>query len=198
LSTASALAQVVLDLGALAPGQAHEHIDVVAHHRRFGRHGRHELEFLELGFGLLAGLLGHLGELDLFLDLLDVGAVLAFAQLLLDGLDLLVQVEIALVLLHLALDAAADFLVNVQDVDFALELLEQVFQAGLHIGQVQHDLLVVQLERQVGGNGVGQPTRIVDAGDGGQDLGRNLLVQLDVLVKLLHHGAAQGLDLAGL
>ena len=38
---------------------------------------------------------------------------------------------------------------------------------------------------------------IVDAGDGGQDLGRDLLVELDVLVKLLRHRATQRLDLTG-
>ena len=32
-------AQVVLDLGLLAPGQAHQHVDVVAHHGGFGGHG---------------------------------------------------------------------------------------------------------------------------------------------------------------
>ena len=36
---------------------------------------------------------------------------------------------------------------------------------------------------------------VVDAGDRGQDLGRDLLVQLDVLVELLRHRAAQRLDL---
>ena len=36
---------------------------------------------------------------------------------------------------------------------------------------------------------------VVDPGDRGQDLGRDLLVQLDVLVELLRHRAAQRLDL---
>jgi hypothetical protein len=74
-------------------------------------------------------------------------------------------------------------------------LLEQVLEPRLDVGQVEHDLLVVELERQMRGNGVGQAARIVDAGDRGQDLGRNLLVQFDVLVELLHHGTAQRLDL---
>ena len=78
--------------------------------------------------GLLARLLGHLGGVDLLLDLLDVGALFAFAELLLDRLDLLVQVVLALALLHLALDAAADALFDLQDVDLALELLEQVLE----------------------------------------------------------------------
>ncbi|MCY1535577.1 hypothetical protein D9M68_709890 [compost metagenome] len=33
------IGQVVLDLGLLAPRQADEHVDVVAYHRGFGRHG---------------------------------------------------------------------------------------------------------------------------------------------------------------
>ena len=48
----------------------------------------------------------------------------------------------------------------------------------------------------MGGDGVGQTAGVVDAADRGQDLGRDLLVELDVLVELLRDGAAQGLDLA--
>jgi hypothetical protein len=70
--------QVVFDLGLLAPGQTHQGVDVVAHHRGLGRHGRHELELLELGIGLLAGLCRHAGGLDLLFDLFDVGALFAF------------------------------------------------------------------------------------------------------------------------
>jgi hypothetical protein len=89
-------------------------------------------------------------------------------------------------------------LVDVEDVDFALDLPVQVVEARLDVGQVEDDLLVVELERQVRGDGVGQAARIVDARDRGQDLGRNLLVELHVLVELLHHGAAQRLDLGAL
>ena len=190
--------QVVLHLGLLGPGQRGEHVDVVAHDGRFGGHRRHQLELLQLRVGLLLGLLGHLGELDLLLDLLDVGAFFAFAEFLLDRLDLLVQVEVALVLLHLALHAATDLLVDVQDVDLALDLLEQVLQPLLHAAQVEDDLLALELQGQVRCDGVGQAARVVDAGDRGEDLRRNLLVQFDVLVELLHHRAAQGLDLGGL
>lgn len=49
--------------------------------------------------------------------------------------------------------------------------------------------------RQVSGDGVGQATGIVDAAHGREDLGRDLLVELDVLVELLRDRTAQGLDL---
>ena len=188
--------QVVLDLGLLRPRQVDQRVDVVAHDGGLGRHRRHQLELLQLGVGLLARLLGHLGGLDLLLELLDVGALFAVAELLLDRLDLLVQVVLALALLHLALDAAADALFDLQDVDLVLELLEQLLQPLVDVDQVEHRLLVLELERQVRGDRVGQAAGIVDAGDRGQDLGRDLLVQLDVLVELLRHGAAQRLDLA--
>ena len=75
------------------------------------------------------------------------------------------------------------------------EQFQQLFQPLGHREQVEHGLLGFQLERQVRGDGVGQAARIVDAGDGRQDLGRDLLVELDVLVELLRHRAAQGLNL---
>ena len=50
----------------------------------------------------------------------------------------------------------------------------------------------------MGGNGIGQPAGVVDAGDGCENFWWNFLVQFDVLVKLLHHCPAQGLDLTGL
>ncbi|MNV11974.1 hypothetical protein D3C71_1025570 [compost metagenome] len=190
--------QVMLDLGLLTPRQRREHVNVVTHHGGLGRHGRHQLELLEFCISLLARLGRHLGELDLFLDLLDVRAFIPFAQLLLDGLDLLVQVEVALVLLHLALHTPTDLLVHVEDVHLAVKLLEQVFKARLHIRQVQHHLLVLELERQVRGDGVGQTAWIVDAGDRCEDLRGNFFVEFDVLVKLLHHSTAQRFNLARL
>jgi hypothetical protein len=100
---------------------------------------------------------------DLLLEFLEVGALFAVAQFLLDGLDLLVQVVLALALLHLPLDAAADALFHLQDVDLVLEQLEQLLQALGHLEQVQHRLLGLELERQVRGDGVGQAARVVDA-----------------------------------
>jgi hypothetical protein len=145
------------------------------------------LSFFSSAIGLGQGFLAHAGGLDLLLHLVDVGAVLAFAEFLLDGLDLLVQVVLALALLHLALDAAADALFDLQDVELGLELAEQLFQALGDAEDLEHLLLLLQLERQVGGNGVGQAPGFLDAGQRGQDLGRNLLVQLHVLVELGQH-----------
>ena len=98
-----------------------------AHHGGLGRHGRHQvLSFFSSASALLACFLGHAGGLDLLVELFQVGALFAVAEFLLDGLDLLVQVVLALALLHLALDAATDALFHLQDVDLVLQQIEQL------------------------------------------------------------------------
>ena len=64
-------------------------------------------------------------------------------------------------------------------------------------GKRQHSLFVLQLERQMGGDGVGQAAWVVNAGNRRENFRRNFFVELDVLVKLLHHGAAQRFNFAG-
>ena len=185
---------VLGDLRLLLPRQVDEGLDVVAHHGRLGRHRRHELQLLQLGLGLLARVLGHVRALDALLHLLEVGALLALAELLLDRLHLLVQVVLALALLHLPLDAAADALLDLQDVDLGLELRQQVLEALLDLEHLEHLLLLLELERQVRRHRVGEAAGFVDAGERGEDLRRDLLVQLDVLVERGEQRAAHRLD----
>ena len=54
------------------------------------------------------------------------------------------------------------------------------------------------LEAEVRRHRVGELGRVVDLVDRDQHLGRDLLVELDVLLELRHDGARQGLDLLGL
>ena len=55
------IAQIVFDLGLAHPRQACQNIDVVAHYRGLGGHGRHELELLEFAFGFFQCLFWHFG-----------------------------------------------------------------------------------------------------------------------------------------
>ena len=188
--------EIGADLALLAPRQADQGIDVIAHDSGFGRHRGHQLEFFQFGIGFLARVLGHARDADLFLDLVDVRAFLGFAEFLLDRLHLLVQVVLPLALLHLALDASADALFHLQDVEFALNHLQQMLKALFDAGHLQYFLLLLELERQVRGDGVGQAARFVDTGERGQDFRRNLLVQLHILVELLNHRPAHGFGFA--
>jgi hypothetical protein len=118
------LDQIVADAAFIEPWQADHPIDVISHHRGFGRHGRHHLELFEFLAGLGRGLLGHALALDLLFQILEFVARLVFgAHLLLDGPHLLVQVVVLLGLFHLLLDPALDALVHLVDFDFQFDQL---------------------------------------------------------------------------
>ena len=188
--------QVLLDLGVLAPRDRQQPVEIVAHHRGFRRHRRHRAQLLQLGLRLLAGLLGELGLLDARLDLGGlVAAVLAFAELLLDRLHLLVEVVLALRLLHLALDARADALLHLQHRDLGLHEAHRLLEPLLDGERAQHLLLLGDLDREMRGDGVGELGIVVDLAGGANHFGRDLLVQLDVVLEVRDHRARQRLDL---
>ncbi len=132
------------------------------------------------------------GLLDALFQFLQFGAFLDIAEFFLDRLDLFVQVVLALALFHLALDAATDALFHLQDVEFAFQQAEQMFQALVDADHLQHFLLLFQLQRQVRDDGVGQAAGLVDARQRREDFRRNFLVEFDVLVELRQQGAAHG------
>ncbi len=190
--------QVIANAGAFLPGDVDEGVDVVTHHRRLGGHGCHELEFAQFAQGLVLGLLGHSGLLDAFGQFIDLTrwCLIQVAQFLLDGLHLLVEVVLALVLLHLLFDAATDTLLRLEDVVFPLHQPHQMLDTFLGIENLQHMLLLIQPQGHMRGQGVRQARGVIDASQRGQDLGRYLLVELDVLVEEAHGRSHQHLHLA--
>ena len=154
------------------------------------------LQLLQLGLRLLAGLLGELGLLDALLDLGGlVAAVLAFAELLLDRLHLLVEVVLALGLLHLALDARADALLDLQDRDLGFHEAHRLFEALAHGERGQHLLLLGDLDREMRGDGVGELGIVVDLAGRAHHFGRNLLVELHIVLEVGDDRARKRLDL---
>ena len=137
--------EVLADLALLAPRQCQQRVDEVAHDGRLGRHRRHHLQLLEFVERLRLGLLRHPGGLDLLLHVVEVGVLVALAEFLLDRLDLLVEVVLALALLHLALDAAADALLDLQDVDLAFEQPQQVLESLGDRAHLEDLLLLLEL-----------------------------------------------------
>ncbi len=189
--------EVLADARTLRPGHAQEPVEVVADHGRLGGHRRHLLELVELGAGLGLDRLGHAGLLDAARQLLQfVRRLVQLAELLLDRLHLFVEVVLALALLHLRLDAAADALLDLLDVDLAVDVADQHLQARGDVDRLEHLLLVDQADVQVRGDGVGQPAGVVDAGERGEQLGRDLPVELDELLELVEQGAPEHLELA--
>ena len=188
--------QILLDLGALVPRNRQDPVEIIAHDRRLGRHRRHLTQFLQFGGRLVARLLGEFRRLDLFLDLGEIVlAVLAVAEFLLDRLHLLVEVIFALRLLHLALDARANTLLDLQDRDFALHQAEALLQPLGDRRRLEDMLLVDELDRKMGGDGVGELAVIGDLGHRRDDLGRHFLVELHIAFEFRHDGAGERLDL---
>jgi len=150
-------ADVKMYLAALFPRRLHQPIDVIAHHGRFRRHGRHEFELGEFGIGLLARFLGHARRLDALLEFADlIRRIVEFAEFLLNGLHLLIQVVLALAFLHLLLDAATNAFFDLQHIHFAFDHGEHVFQTLAHVGDFENFLLFGKLQRHVGRNRIGQ------------------------------------------
>ncbi len=102
--------EVVARVGALLPRQVGDELEVLARDVRVGSVGAHGLEARELALHVLARVLGEARLLELGAERRDV--VVALAELLLDGLELLAQHDLFLALAqlaaHLRLDRLAE------------------------------------------------------------------------------------------
>jgi hypothetical protein len=152
-------------VGAARPRQRDEPVDVGTRHGVLGRGGGHLRQAVQLADRFPLDRIGHAGRLDLLAQFLGFpGLIVALAQFSLDGLQLLAQEVVALVLadlgLHLRLDLGAQ-----------LEHLELLDEDAV---QVRHPLPQVQrlehflLRRRADGaearrDEVGQPPGLRDA-----------------------------------
>ncbi len=188
---------VLLELRLLAPRKRKQNVEIVARDRRLRGHRRHRLQFLQFGIGARAGFLRQPGLANFLGKLLElVAAFVAFvAKLALDRLQLLVEVIFALRLLHLPLDAAADLLLDLENAELALHEGEDHFEAARGVELAEQSLLVGNLDRQVGGNRVGEDRRVLDLGELDSGLGRKPLVELGVIFELVDDRAHQRLRL---
>ena len=144
---------------------------------------------------LLARFLRELGLLDLVFQLGELVATVLVAELLLDRLHLLVEVVLALGLLHLPLDAGADALFHLQDRDLALHQAEHLLQALGDGPGLEDALLVRDLDGEMRGDGVGELGVVVDLLNDADDLRRHLLVELHIALELGDDRAGERLRL---
>ena len=184
------LGDVLLEAALLAPWQPEQHVEIVAHHGRLGAHRLHRLELLELRRRLGLGVLRQLERVDLLLQLGDlVAGFLVTAQLGLDRLELLVEVVLALRLLHLPLHAAADLALDLQDGELALHDRIDHLEALERIGFGEKRLLGRDLGRERTGDRVGEAARVVDSGQLFLEVLGQLLVVLGVVGELFDRRA---------
>src|SRR5262249_18944123 len=170
-----------------------EPVEVGADHRGLGALVAHALEPAQLALRLLAHGVGHarLGDLGAVL-VGDRGLVLA--QLLADGVHLLAQEVVALLLLGTGFDVLADALADLElGQTIALEAERQA-EALDHVERLQEvDLLV---EAQIGrvARSIGERARIGD----GADEGAHAAVVAPQLENLVHDRAVLALQLTRL
>ena len=89
-------------------------------------------------------------------ELVALAFLAGIAELALDRLQLLVEIIFALGLLHLALDAAADLLLDLHHAELALHEGEGHFEPAHRIELGEQSLLVGDLDVDVGGDRVGE------------------------------------------
>ena len=181
--------------GRLQPGQVEDPVDVVARHRVFRRRRRDALQPAEFlvhrGPGLRAepffgDPLAQFLEFDL--------VVVALAQLLADGLQLLAEEELALPLVHVLLHGGLQLVAHLHRLQplgqFPGNAVEQVVQ-----GHEFEDLLLgLDLQVELRADQVGDVERVGQAVDRGHQF-RRQFGGIDQLLELAAQGEEQGLDL---
>ena len=95
-------------------------------------------------------------------EIVNICALFQVTELFLNSLDLLIQVILALAFFHLAFDTATDALFHLENIDFAFHQAHQVFQTAPYRKHLKYFLFLLQLERQMRGNGIGQTPSLID------------------------------------
>ena len=188
-----------------APRQAGHPLEVGARDAVLRRHGGDARQALQLLQRLGLDLFGHAGRFDLLAQVLDIALrLVALAQFLLDGLELLAQVELALALRKLALDLRLDLAAQFEQFGLAGQVAMHLAGARFHVQLLENRLALGMAEvGQGAGDEVGQFAEFGDgAGHGGKVVGKigagadNLLELRDhVLPKRLDLRRHRGLDL---
>ena len=99
-------------------------------------------------------------------------------------LHLFVEVVLALALFHLLFDTRANALLNLQQIHLRFHHGHQEHDSLGDLRQLENFLLIFDLERHVRRHGIGQAGGIINRRDRCQHFRRDLLIELDVALKL--------------
>ena len=132
--------KVARNAGLLRPRIVRERFDVAAHDDGLGAHRRHLAQAAKLVAHGLLGVLGHLrrGDAGFKIGVFFISALIRVAELLADGLELLVEIVVALVLVHLALDAAVDANIELLKINLSQQEVDPVTEARRKVGLGKH------------------------------------------------------------
>ena len=153
----------------------------------------HFFQTVDVFLGFLACAFRHFHFFQFFqitVDLVDVLGL--FTQFFFDGLQLLAQEILLLILVHFALGFEVDLILHVQHFDFIIQIFVDVAKSFERILFFQDSLGFLDLQFQVGGNDIGQFARFLNVFGYDQDLVGYLFSQLADLFEffayILDHG----------
>src|SRR5260370_26137268 len=122
--------------GGMAPGLTSQPVVVAADDGMLSRLGRYHLKTLEFLVGSFARIGRHLRLFDFLFDLFDFGAArVSLAQLLLDRLELLAQVVLALILVELSLNLRLDLVAKLEHLHLAAQNLDELLHPGANVAR---------------------------------------------------------------
>ena len=165
------------------PGNVQDPVEVRAHHGVLGRAHLHVAEAFDL---LLRDLLGLGGEAclgDAVFEAVEIALVaVVLAELFLDGLELLAEHVLALILAHLLLDLGVDALAHFQDLELAREKLQHLADALFCVDRLEELGFLFDGGVQVGGHEVREGSGRLDRVDQRARFTRKLGHELDDLL----------------
>ena len=128
--------EVQVVVGQFAPRKVQHELDVIVLDAVIRRRG---IVLLQPGHLLVEDGADLLGPLLFVSAGAELGEILALihSELLLDGLQLVVQVILPLLLVDVALDLLVDFLLDLQELDLGIQDLQQFHPAVLQVGQAE-------------------------------------------------------------
>ncbi len=172
------------------PRDVQHPVDVGADHLVLGRRRGHALETIDFPHRHRLDPLGQVGFGDPRADLLHLA--FAFSKLGLDRLQLLPQHVLALGVGHLFLGARFDAAFELEDLDLARQRHGHRVQLHFKVVLLEELLLVLRLHVEQAGQQVGDPQRVVHAGDERLDVRRQPRGEaqgaVDQLLKVTHAG----------
>ena len=181
---------------ACVPRQVEDPVEIRAHHGVLGAADLHRAQALELLLGDSVGFARQIGLGDPLLEPVQISLIaLVFAELLLDGLELLPQHVFALVLAHLLLDLGVDALAHLEDLELSGEQAEHLADAFLDIHRLHELGFLLHRRVQVGRHQIRQVPRRLDGIDERAGLARQFRHQLDDLLGDVAEAHGQSLGL---
>ena len=182
--------EIEVVLRRLVPRQREDPLEVRADDAVLRGGRRQLLEARELALRGLLRVFGQVERFEPLAQLVDLGLLgVAFAQLLLDRLQLLAEEELALALLHLGLDLRLDLCPQFQNLELAVQDLRDCAQALLDVHELEQALLLLRLDAHRRRDEVAERARILDVRRGELQLFRQVRHEAD-------HAGEQALDVA--